>query len=308
MTFLGRCGRALAVLSLSWAAVILGGAGAPARAQNTAARVELARGAVLFAAGGCGKCHTDTKHKGPLLGGGCAITTPFGTFYPPNISSDPEYGIGGWSDADFIRALRDGISPTVEHYYPAFPYPAFTNLTDRDMLAIKAYIMSLPPVKRKSRPHDLHFPFNIRLGMVLWNWLYLRKGPMTPDPAHSAAWNRGRYLAVGLVHCAECHTPRTALGGLDRSRWMAGTAKGEGPDGLAIPNITPDPKDGIGKWSVDDIAEALSSGMLPDGDFVGSLMADVVENGTSKLSDADRHAIAVYIKSLKPLPGPAEKP
>ena len=238
------------------------------------------------AAGGCANCHTDAKAKWPLLGGGAAIKTPFGTFYPPNISSDPQYGIGKWSDSDFIRALRDGISPEGDRYYPAFPFTSFTNLTDADMLAIKRYIMSLPPAKVKSRPHDLHFPFNIRLGMIAWDWLYLRKGPLAPDPKQSAEWNRGRYLAVGLVHCAECHTPRTMLGGLDRSRWMAGNAKGEGPDGLAIPNITPDPKDGIGKWSVDDIAESLGSGMTPDGDSFGSLMADVVENGTAKLSDA----------------------
>ncbi len=307
--------RALLVLAVLASAAVMAAVWWPSHAQDAAGGVPQGapdnavpgRGAVLFAAGGCANCHTDTKAKGPLLGGGAAIKTPFGTFYPPNISSDPQYGIGKWSDSDFIRALRDGVSPERDRYYPAFPFTSFTNLTDADMLAIKRYIMSLPPAKVKSRPHDLHFPFNIRLGMIAWDWLYLHKGPLAPDPKQSAEWNRGRYLAVGLVHCAECHTPRTMLGGLDRSRWMAGNAKGEGPDGLAIPNITPDPKDGIGKWSVGDIAESLGSGMMPDGDSFGSLMADVVENGTAKLSDSDRRAIAVYIKSLKPLPGPGRK-
>lgn len=275
----------------------------PVLAQSGNATGDAAgRGAALFAAGGCANCHTDTKNKGPLLGGGGPIETPFGTFYAPNISSDTEHGIGGWSDEDFIQALRDGVSPEGDHYYPSFPYTAFTNLTDDDMLAIKAHIDSLPPVAQPSKPHDLSFPFNIRLGMIFWKWLYLDKGPMQPDPSQSADWNRGHYLAEGLVHCTECHTPRTMMGGLDRSRWMAGTAKGEGPDGLAVPNVTPHPDDGIGGWSETDIADSLGLGMLPDGDFFGSLMAEVVTDGTDKLSEADRRAIAVYLKSLPPLP------
>ncbi len=288
----------LAVLLL-WLA-----APAPAGAQADAGTP--ARGAALFAAGGCANCHTDTGNKGPLLGGGTPLKTPFGVFYGPNISSDPEHGIGNWSDNDFIRAMRDGISPSGRHYYPSFPYTSFTNLTDADMLAIKAHIMSLPPVATPSRPHELSFPYNIRLGMMVWKWLYLEKGPLAPDPARPDAWNRGRYLAEGLAHCAECHTPRGRLGALDRSRWMAGTARGEGPDGLAVPNITPH-ADGIGDWTVEDIAESLKSGMLPDGDFFGSLMADVVENGTDQLTDEDRHAIAVYLKSLTSLPRPAPR-
>ncbi len=266
-------------------------------------RSAIADGAVLFAAGGCANCHTDSKAKGPPLGGGAGIKTPFGTFYPPNISSHPEFGIGKWSDADFIHAMRSGTAPGGVHLYPAFPYVSYTNLTDADLLALKQHILSLPPVAVKSRAHDLGFPFNIRFGMVLWKWLFLDQGPMRPDPAQSAEWNRGRYLADGLVHCAECHTPRNVLGALDRDRWMAGNAKGEGPEGEAMPNITSHMTDGIGKWSVEEIAESLASGTLPDGDSFGSLMADVVEKGTAQLSDADRKAIAVYIKSLKPLAG-----
>ncbi|MQA64342.1 MAG: c-type cytochrome [Alphaproteobacteria bacterium] len=277
----------------------------PAFAQNPGG--DATAGEALFAAGGCANCHTDRKNKGPLLGGGAPIKTAFGTFYGPNISSDPEFGIGKWTDADFIRALRRGMSPDGAHYYPAFPYPSFTNLTDTDMKALRAYIMTLPPVAEKSKPHDLAFPYNIRLGMTLWNLLYLDEGPMAPNPSRSAEWNRGRYLAGGLAHCAECHTPRNVFGALDRQRWMAGNAKGKGPEGEAVPNITSHEESGIGKWTIDEIAESLKSGMLPDGDSFGSLMADVVEHGTAKLSDADRHAIAVYIKSIPPLAGRGRK-
>jgi mono/diheme cytochrome c family protein len=277
----------------------------PAFAQNPGGDAMI--GEALFAAGGCANCHTDRKNKGPLLGGGAPIKTAFGTFYGPNISSHPEFGIGKWTDADFILALRQGVSPDGTHYYPAFPYPSFTNLTDADMRALRAYIMTLPPVAVKSRPHDLSFPYNIPVGMTLWNLLYLDDGPMAPDPTRSAEWNRGRYLADGLAHCAECHTPRNVFGALDRQRWMAGNAKGEGPEGEAVPNITSHEESGIGKWTIDEIAESLKSGMLPDGDSFGSLMADVVEHGTAKLGDADRRAIAVYIKSIPPLAGRGRK-
>lgn len=273
----------------------------PAIAQGSSDAV--ARGAVLFNAGGCANCHTDRKAKGPLLGGGAALKTPFGIFYGPNISSHPEFGIGKWTDAQFLRAVRDGVAPDGSHYYPAFPYASFTRLTDTDIKAIRAYIMSLPPVAVKSRAHDLKFPFNIRAGLIAWKWLYLDKGPRADDPAQTAEWNRGRYLADGLAHCGECHTPRTMLGGLDLARYMAGNVKGQGPEGEAVPNITPHMQSGIGKWTVEQIAESLKSGTLPDGDSYGSLMADVVANGTASLSDADRRAIAVYIKSLKPLAG-----
>ncbi|MFT5538594.1 MAG: mono/diheme cytochrome c family protein [Alphaproteobacteria bacterium] len=274
-------------------------------AQGTAAAPT--RGAVLFATGGCANCHTDTKNKGPDLAGGGPIKTPFGTFYAPNISSHPEFGIGKWTDKDFIRALRDGIAPDGSHYYPAFPYTSFTNMTDDDMRAIHAHIMSLPPVAVKSRPHDLGFPFNIRFGMIFWKLLFLEKGPLISDSTRSAEWNRGRYLANAVAHCAECHTPRNFMGGLDHSRWMAGNAKGEGPEGEAVPNITQHPTSGIGKWKLEEIAQSLEDGTLPDGDSFGSLMADVVESGTAMLSDADRRAIAVYIKSLKPLAGRGRK-
>lgn len=257
------------------------------------------RGRYLIAAGGCNACHTDTKSKGEPLAGGPAIKTPFGTFYGPNITPDPTYGIGRWSDADFVRALRQGIGPDGRHFFPAFPYTSFTNITDADLLALKAYIFAQKPVAKPSRPNYLPFPFNWRFLQTFWRWLYFTEGPFRPDPAKSPEWNRGAYLVEALGHCGECHTPRTRLGGLEPERAMAGAYNA--PENALVPNITPDPETGIGKWSEDDIVTALKMGMLPDGDFVGSLMTEVVNGGTSKLSDADVKAMAVYLRSLPPI-------
>jgi len=277
--------------------LILAGCSAAAAAESRAASGDvLGRGEYLFNAAGCANCHTDRRNKGPLLGGGPALKTPFGTFYGPNISPHRTHGIGAWSEADFIRAMRDGVSPDGRHYYPAFPYGSFTLMTDSDLKDLRAYIFSLPAVALASRRHDLRFPFNFRAGLWLWKALYLERGPLAARPGRSRQWNRGAYLVRAVAHCAQCHTPRTALGGLRRGLWMAGNS--EGPDGEPVPNITPDGKTGIGKWSREEIVDALEFGMLPDGDEFESLMADVVEYGTSKLTDSDRLAIAVYLKSI----------
>jgi mono/diheme cytochrome c family protein len=276
----------------------------PTGAHADDAAVE--RGRYLIAAGGCNACHTDTKNKGEMLAGGPAIKTPFGTFYGPNITPDPTYGIGSWSDADFVRALREGRGPGGRHFFPAFPYTSFTNITEKDLLDLKAYIFAQKPVAKPSRPNDLSFPFNWRFLQTFWRWLYFSEGPFKPDPAKSAEWNRGAYLTQALGHCGECHTPRTALGGLETGSAMAGTYNAA--EKAVVPNITPDPETGIGKWSADDIVTALKMGMLPDGDFVGSLMTEVVNEGTSKLTDADLRAMAVYLRSLPPIRNKPTKP
>lgn len=281
------------VAALAAAAVYLFVAAEPAQGEDTDS---IRRGKYLFDAAGCANCHTDRRNKGPLLGGGAALKTSFGIFYGPNISPHPTQGIGGWSEADFVRALREGVSPDGRHYYPAFPYGSFTLMTDRDLKDLKAYIFSLPPVARPNRPHELKFPFNIRAGVWLWKKLYFKTGPLAAESGRSPQWNRGAYVVKALAHCAECHTPRTMLGGLKQELWMAGN--GSGPEGERVPNITPDVKTGIGRWSREEIVESLETGTLPDGDELGSLMADVVEYGTSKLTPADRIAIAVYLKSL----------
>lgn len=261
----------------------------------------LERGAVLYAAGGCANCHTDVRNKGPEAAGGRAIETPFGTFYSPNITPDREHGIGSWSDEDFIRAMREGVSPDGAHYFPAFPYPAFTAMTDADLKALKAHIFTLKPVAKPDREHDLPFPFRLRFLQIGWKLLFFEEGPYQPDPARSAEWNRGAYLAEAVAHCGQCHTPRNAFGAVDESRKYAGAENG--PEGEAVPNITPDPESGIGEWSEDDIVTYLGLGLTPSGDYAGSLMAEVIENGTDKLSDADRKAIAVYLRSIPPIRG-----
>jgi mono/diheme cytochrome c family protein len=263
-----------------------------------AAEGAAARGAYLANAADCTSCHTDREHGGRPYAGGRAIPTPFGTFYSPNITPDPETGIGRWSDAQFLRALRFGVGPDGRNYYPAFPYTSFTRITDEDVLAIKAYLFSLPPVRQTDRPQALSFPYSWRPLLTLWKWLYFRSGPFRPDPAKSATFNRGAYLVNALAHCGECHTPRNWLGAMEQDRFLAGTPAG--PGGKTVPNITSDPRSGIGKWSVDDIATLLKTGEKPDGDFIGGAMGEVVDS-TARLTDADRHAIAVYIHSVPPV-------
>jgi mono/diheme cytochrome c family protein len=273
-------------------------------AAGHADQAQLDRGAYIFNAADCGACHTNVKEKGPLLAGGRPLKTPFGTFYTPNITPDPDTGIGRWSDADFMRALRRGVSPGNDHYFPVFPYGSFTKMTDQDILDLKAYIFSLPAVAQANREHDIDFPFGWRFSVWFWKQMNFTEGPLVPDAARSAEWNRGAYLVEALAHCGECHTPRGWLGGLDTSLAMSGTTAG--PEGQKVPNITPDKETGIGGWSPRDVVRVLRTGQLPNGDFVGSLMGEVV-NGTSKLTDADRRAIAVYLQSLPPITDPDAK-
>lgn len=270
----------------------------PLQAQNSDV---IDRGKVLFAAGGCANCHTDTKAKGPLAAGGAALKTPFGDFFAPNITPDKTHGIGTWSDLDFIRAMRDGIAPDGSHYFPVFPYTSFTYMTDVDLKALKAFIFTLPPVAQANRPHDVAFPFSVRFGQVFWKWLFFDRGPYRPDPEKSAEWNRGAYLSLAVSHCGECHTPRNFLGGLDKSRWFIGAAEGEGPEGEGVPNIRSDHPNGIRSWTQEQIETYLESGEDPEGDYAGSLMFDVVDDGTDQLSSADRAAIATYLKALPPI-------
>ena len=256
-------------------------------------------GAYVFAAAGCAECHTDKKGHGKPLAGGRALKTPFGTFYSPNITPDPQYGIGRWSDADFRRALREGIGPDGTHYFPVFPYPSFTNMTDQDIRDLKAYLFTLPPVAQPNKRHQVKFPFGFRPLMAVWNRLYLARGPFRPESGRSATWNRGAYLVRALGHCGECHTPRNALGALDWDRPLSGTERG--PEGNTVPNITPDKETGIGGWGEKDIAYVLETGFKPDGDVVADGMSEVVDGSTSKLSPEDRAAIVQYLKSLPPI-------
>lgn len=261
----------------------------------SAAADPVSPGAYLTNAAGCEDCHTDREHGGQPYAGGRALATPFGTFYSPNITPDPETGIGRWSDEQFLRALRDGVRPDGANYFPVFPYPSFTKITDADMRAIKAYLFSLPAVRQADRAHDVSFPISWRFLQNGWKLLFFSPGPFRPTPERSQAYNRGAYLVTALAHCGECHTPRNWFGATEPGSFLAGNP--HGPDGKKVPNITPDPQTGIGNWSEEDITTLLKTGQTPEFDFVGGAMGEVVRN-TSRLDDADRRAIAIYLKSL----------
>ena len=282
--------RALFALA---ALVTLAASPLPASAQDAQ------RGAYVAAAAGCITCHTASGEGATPWAGGRALKTPFGTFYGPNITPDPAHGIGRWSEADLRRALREGVRPDGANYFPAFPYGSFTGMTDADIRDLFAFLRTLPSSATPSRPHELRFPYGIRFLVAGWKWLYFTPGPKAPDPGRSAAINRGAYIAESLAHCGECHTPRTWLGGLKRELWLAGTR--DGPSGDKVPNITPDQATGIGKWSEGELRELLASGMTADGDFIGAEMAEVVKNGTSKLTPEDLAALVAYLRALPPI-------
>jgi mono/diheme cytochrome c family protein len=270
----------------------------PAAAQEDQVR----RGEYVFNAAGCLGCHTDEKGGGKPLAGGRPLTTPFGVYYAPNITPDPETGIGKWSAEDFRRALRHGEMPSGADYFPVFPFTSFTGMTDGDIDDLFAYLKTREPVVRQNTAHQIRFPFEWRFPMLVWRQLYFTPGPLQPVANQPAEWNRGRYLVEALGHCGECHTPRNKLGAMEPERAFAGVRGG--PDGQNAPNITPDSTTGIGQWSIEDITTLLRDGQTPDFDYVGSGMGEVVKNSTSKLTDEDRRAIAVYLKSLPPRAGP----
>jgi mono/diheme cytochrome c family protein len=271
----------------------------------------LDNGRTMFNIGGCTSCHA-IPNKDPdkvdrtRLGGGLALTSPFGTFYVPNISPDPKDGIGSWNEANFVTALWKGTSEHDTNLYPAFPYTSYQHMRLDDVRDLFTYLTTLPAVRGKVRRHDLSFPFNDRRLLGGWKLLFLHGGPFESDPSKSTLYNRGAYLVNGPGHCAECHSPRNVLGGIIASERFAG---GPSPDGQGwVPNITPvglQRSDEV--WSEKDIASFLGDGMMPSGDFAGGAMAEVVRN-TALLTPDDRAAIATYIAALPPVQGPAPPP
>ncbi len=255
----------LPAISAALALMLLGSAGAAAEGEN------VTRGEYLLRAGGCVSCHTAAG--GLKLAGGRALATPFGTFYSPNITPDPETGIGRWTDAQFLRALREGVRPDGANYFPVFPYPSFTGITDSDALAIKAYLFSVPAVRQDNRPHDVIFPFSWRVLQTGWKLLFFTPGPFQPAPERSAAYNRGAYLVTSLAHCGECHTPRNFLGALRSGQWLAGTPR----------------------WQKEDVVELLKTGTTPEQSKVKGAMKETIEDGLKYLSDGDLEAIADYL-------------
>src|SRR5689334_16764900 len=260
-------------LSAILVALVLCGALVPrAKAAEPSAET-IARGKALVIAGDCASCHTADPAK--PFAGGRRIATPFGGIYAPNLTPDPETGLGKWSEADFYQALRNGVRPDGARYYPAFPYPNFAILTRDDILAIRAYLGTLEPVSKQVPPPELLFPFNFRVGMRVWNWLYFKPGILIPDQAKGSDWNRGRYLVEGLGHCGACHTPKNFLGADKAGQSLAGNGTAprlDGGDGSAMKS-----------WSVDEITEYLRKGSNAKGK-AGPVMSPIVTRSTSQMS------------------------
>ena len=268
-------------------------------ANNTTGQNLIEKGKYIFhASGGC-SCHTDTKNNGAFLAGGRPINTPFGTFFGTNISPDPATGIGKWTDEDFVRAMTKGLSPEGDHYFPVFPYTSFHNITKEDLIALKAYLFSIPAVNQKNIPHDLILPFGRQALLMIWKNVVWSPQTFISNPEQTKSWNRGAYIAQALAHCGECHTPRNLLGGLKTYLHFSGSK--EGPEGELAPNITPHKITGIGDWTKEDISYFLETGMKPDGDYTQGLMAEVIEHGYYYLKVEDLDAVAEYLISLLPI-------
>jgi len=261
---------------------------------------DLVNGRTMFQIGGCASCHAAPgQDDRTRLGGGRVLKSPYGTFVAPNISPHREDGIGGWSELDFVNAMIEGTSPGGQHYYPAFPYTSYKAMRLTDVRDLFAYLKTLPAVQGRARAHEMRFPYNIRHALGGWKLLYHRREEFQPDPRQSAQWNRGAYLVNGPGHCAECHSPRDALGAIIPAQRFAGGPNPEGGEGW-VPNIT---QKRLADWTEKDIAYLLQSGDTPDGDSVGGSMTEVIRN-TSQLSAEDRAAMAVYLKSLPAVEGP----
>jgi mono/diheme cytochrome c family protein len=288
----------LAVLGLAVFWIVTIPATVPASALQ-AYSPNIGNGRTMFHAGGCASCHATPQQEDKMrLGGGLALKSPFGTFYVPNISSDPKDGIGGWSEAAFVTAMTKGTSPDGQHYYPAFPYTSYQRMRVADVRDLFAFLKALPAVQGKVRDHDLPFPLTIRRTLGGWKLFFLDGKQFEPDRTKSDVWNRGAYLANGPGHCGECHSPRNLLGGVIESQRFAGGANPEG-EGW-IPNIT---QKALADYSEKDLAYLFETGDTPSGDSVGGQMTSVVRN-TAQLSPDDRNALAHYVKSLPPIEGP----
>ncbi|WJF92165.1 cytochrome c [Paraburkholderia bonniea] len=260
------------------------------------------RGEYLARAGDCSACHTADKSR--PFAGGVPISTPFGTIYTPNITPDPETGIGRWDNTDFLRAMHEGIGKRGERLYPAFPYTEYTKVTQQDVLAIRAYLNTVMPVRYTPPASTLTFPFNQRWLMVFWNLFNFDEGRFVPEPKNSAEWNRGAYLVQGLGHCEECHTPRNFTQGLKSSARFSGATLA----GWHAFNITPDRNSGIGNWSEDDLMRYLSTGVAPGRANAAGPMAEVVAGSTQYLDSVDLRSIAIYLRSLPPVSGGETRP
>ncbi|MEO6918004.1 MAG: cytochrome c [Collimonas sp.] len=273
-------------------------AAAPSVAPNAD---QIKRGEYLAKAADCIACHTVDKAK--PFAGGYPLATPFGTIYGPNITADKETGIGNWSDEDFIRALHNGVDDEGQNLYPAFPYTSFTKLSRDDVLAIKAYLFSLPAISQKTPENKLPFPLNQRWILSGWKLFNFTPGEWKADPAKSAEWNRGMYLVEGLAHCQECHTPRNVTMGVDGKRAFGGAQLG----GWTAFNITPDPVSGVGGWKDEELLQYLKTGLVPGKASAAGGMAEAIEHSLQYLSDDDLKSIVTYVRSVPAINDAADK-
>lgn len=284
---------ALLVAGVGWSQI------EPPGSPEGASSVE--RGRYLAVVGDCEGCHT--APGGAPLAGGLALNTPFGTLYSTNITPDGDTGIGGWSRAQFRRALKEGKAAGGRNLYPAMPYTYYAHVTDADVDALYDYLRTVRPVHAENRANGLPFPLNIRFMMSFWNWLNFRKDPPVPHPANpTAEWSRGAYIVNGLGHCGACHTPKNLLGG---DRWDKALQGGE-LDFWYAPNLVGGRRAGLSGWSEDEVVQYLKTGVNSHAEAIGS-MQDVIEHETSKMSDADLRAVAVYLRSLPQAPPPQAK-
>lgn len=288
--------RAILAIAIWCSAFSLGAAQAEPSAET------IAHGKALAIAGDCAGCHTADPAK--PFAGGKRIDTPFGAVYSPNLTPDRDTGLGAWSDEDFVRALRYGVAPDGSRYYPAFPYPYFTKLTRQDLMAIRAYLATLAPIRNMRPPPQLRWPLNYRVVMRAWNFFFFRPGILMPDQEKGPTRIRGGYLVEGLGHCGACHTPKNVFGADRRGRAFGGGLVG----GWFAPRLDGAERSGLKSWSIEDIVEYLASGRNGRSHADGP-MAEIVLQSTSQMSDDDLRAIAVYLKDLSPgAPEPAVTP
>jgi mono/diheme cytochrome c family protein len=282
-----RSGHAIIAALL---ATTMAAGGAAAQGVDLQDYSQVARGRYLAIAGDCGGCHT-LPGSGHEFAGGLTIETPFGNLLAPNITPDAETGIGAESDDEFVNALTRGTGRNGMHLYPAMPYTYYTKISRDDALAIRAYLATVPAVRNSVRVNQLPFPFNVRASLAGWDELNFKPGEFKPVAGKSEEWNRGAFLAEGLAHCGLCHTPKTELGGDKTSEALRGYAL----QGWYAPNITNDSQLGLGSWSADDIAEYLKTGHNRTS-AAGGPMGEMIMDSARHMTDADLHAIAVYLK------------
>ncbi|MGK0168507.1 MAG: mono/diheme cytochrome c family protein [Gammaproteobacteria bacterium] len=283
-----------------WAAfaVLLTTGSALRAAEPAGGGAEVKAGKYVFQIAGCRACHTEEGKA--LVAGGPGLDTPFGTFFAPNITPDAEHGIGAWKIEDFVAALGEGVAPDGGDYYPVFPFTSYTQMTRGDAETLFAYLQQLPADATPRKDHDIPWYLGFRILNWFWKLLFFERGPLVPDPAQSPEFNRGAYVAQALAHCGECHTPRNIFGAVDESLHLAGNP--HGPEDALVPNITPHDEHGVGLWSPADLVSYLTFGEMPDGDYAGGAMAEVIDAGLSNLTADDAKALAAYLAALAPNP------